>query len=27
MLRNNQSVREKAASQIDALCGQMAGLV
>lgn len=27
ILRNNQSVREKAASQIDALCGQMAGLV
>ena len=27
MLRNNQSIRQKAASQIDALCGQMAGLV
>jgi len=27
VLRNNQSVREKAAAQIDALCGQMQGLV
>jgi hypothetical protein len=27
VLRSNQSVREKAAAQIDALCGQMQGLV
>ena len=27
VLRNSQTVREKAAAQIDALCGQMQGLV